>query len=261
MIRSYVRSSKPEHTRYRRQLTGQFTVRRMRQLTGMIERIAAEHLDAMESARKEPGAPVDLVQAYAQPIPGPVISELLGVPATDRARFQALMSDRRRLRHDREHARAGHVRAAHPPRTARGVPRAAIDDPAAVNRTVEELLRYLTIVPMTMRTALEDLELGGHLVKQGETVTVSISAANRDSAHFPDADALDVHRDVHGHMAFGHGVHQCLGQQLARVEMQVGFPALFRRFPTLRLAVPPEEVPMRDDMAIYGVHRLPVTWD
>ncbi|MEV6158858.1 cytochrome P450, partial [Nonomuraea sp. NPDC052129] len=112
-----------------------------------------------------------------------------------------------------------------------------------------------------IRTALEDIELGGELVKAGQTLVVSIPAANRDSARFPHPDTLDLRRQATGHMAFGHGIHQCLGQQLARVEMQVAFPALFQRFPTLRLAVPPEEVPLRTDMAIYGVHRLPVTWD
>jgi cytochrome P450 len=86
-------------------------------------------------------------------------------------------------------------------------------------------------------------------------------AANRDPARFREPDLLDVTREYSPHLAFGHGVHQCLGQQLARVEMRVGLGALLTRFPGLRLAVPPEQVRMRDDMAIYGVHELPVTWD
>ncbi|WP_330932544.1 cytochrome P450 [Spiractinospora alimapuensis] len=108
---------------------------------------------------------------------------------------------------------------------------------------------------------MEDLDLGGERVRAGETVTVSIAAANRDPERFDAADTPDTQRSTSGHLAFGHGIHQCLGQQLARVEMHVAFSALFARFPTLRLAVPEEEVPTRDEMAIYGVHRLPVTWE
>lgn len=127
-------------------------------------------------------------------------------------------------------------------------------------RVVEELLRYPSIVPFTTRTALEDLELGGQRIRRGETVTVSLAAADRDPAVFAEPDSLDPSRPTGGHLAFGHGIHQCLGQQLARVEMQVAYPALFARFPDLRPAVPEEEVPTREDMAIHGVHRLPVTW-
>jgi cytochrome P450 len=100
-------------------------------------------------------------------------------------------------------------------------------------QAVEELLRYLSIAHTGVRAALVDVELDGQLIKAGEST---------------------------GHLSFGHGIHQCLGQQLARVEMQVALPALFARFRTLRLAVAPEEVPMRDTR-IYGVQRLPVTWD
>ncbi|MEV4068148.1 cytochrome P450 [Nonomuraea fuscirosea] len=134
-------------------------------------------------------------------------------------------------------------------------------DPALAGNAVEELLRYLSIIPATVRAALEDVELGGTLIKAGQSVTVSVPAANRDPKHFPDPGTLDLHRPTSAHVAFGHGIHQCLGQQLARVEMQVAIPALLDRFPSLRLAVPPEEIPMREDMLIYGVHRLPVMWD
>ena len=133
-------------------------------------------------------------------------------------------------------------------------------DPDMADRAVEELLRYLSIVHTMARTALEDVELDGQLIKAGQTVTLSIEAGNRDPDKFTDPDALDLSRHATGHLAFGHGVHQCLGQQLARVEMRVAFPALFARFPTLRLAVAPEDVPLRTDVDILGVHRLPVTW-
>ncbi|WP_405145317.1 cytochrome P450 [Sphaerisporangium sp. NBC_01403] len=134
-------------------------------------------------------------------------------------------------------------------------------DPGGIDQAVEELLRYLSIIPCTVRVALEDVELGGQTIKAGQTVTLSVPAANRDPQRFADPDSLDLRRSASGHVAFGHGIHQCIGQQLARVEMRVGYAALFERFPTLRLAVAPEEVPLRDDMLIYGVHSLPVTWD
>jgi cytochrome P450 len=123
-------------------------------------------------------------------------------------------------------------------------------------------LRYLTIIHIgPVRTALEDVEIEGQLIRAGESVTLSLPAANRDPRRFADPEHLDVTASASGHLTFGHGVHQCLGQQLARAEMRIAYPALLRRFPGLRLAVPPEEVPMRGNMSIYGVHRLPVTWD
>ncbi|MEU6778824.1 cytochrome P450 [Nonomuraea angiospora] len=136
------------------------------------------------------------------------------------------------------------------------------DDPALAAGAVEELLRHLSIAAMGMRGVLEDVELGGRRLKAGDTVIIALNTANRDPAKFSDPDALDLRRSATGHLAFGHGVHQCLGQQLARVEMRVAFPALLTRFPTLRLAVPAEEVPLRTDPSqIYGVRSLPVTWD
>ncbi|RDI52914.1 cytochrome P450 [Nocardia mexicana] len=134
------------------------------------------------------------------------------------------------------------------------------EDPDLADRAVEELMRYLTIAHIGTRAALEDVELDGRVVKAGETVALSMSAANRDPAKFDDPDSLDVRRNAVGHVAFGHGAHQCLGQQLARVEMRVAFPALVTRFPTLRLAVPAEEIPLRHGLDIYGVYNLPVTW-
>lgn len=135
-------------------------------------------------------------------------------------------------------------------------------DPALIQKAIEELLRYLSIGQFGLnRTALEDVELAGRLIKAGESVSISMSAANRDPAKFNHPDQLDLTRVATGHLGFGRGIHACIGQQLSRVEMQIAYPALFRRFPTLRLAVPPEEVPMRSDSALYGVHRLPVTWD
>jgi cytochrome P450 len=135
-------------------------------------------------------------------------------------------------------------------------------DPALTDRAVEELLRYLSVAKTFMRTALEDVELGGRTIEAGSAVVLSLSTANRDPERFPDPHVLDLHRQDGGHVAFGHGIHLCLGQQLARVEMRVAFPALLGRFPTLRLAVPPDEVVLRPETAdIHGVTSLPVTWD
>ncbi|MEA5364449.1 cytochrome P450 [Amycolatopsis sp., V23-08] len=133
-------------------------------------------------------------------------------------------------------------------------------DPGLLPGAVEELLRYLSVADIFYRYATEDIELGGETIPEGSTVVVSLLAANRDPEKFENPDSLDVHRTARGHLSFGHGVHQCLGQQLARIEMRAGFEALLRRFPTLELAVPADEVPLRTDMNIYGVHALPVTW-
>ncbi len=125
---------------------------------------------------------------------------------------------------------------------------------------VEELLRYLSIADIFYRYATEDIELGGETIGKGSTVVVSLLAANRDPRRFENADRLDIHRQARGHLSFGHGVHQCLGQQLARIEMRAGFAGLLRRFPDLALAIPAAEVRVKSDMNIYGVHELPVTW-
>ncbi|MDR7172192.1 cytochrome P450 [Nocardia kruczakiae] len=133
-------------------------------------------------------------------------------------------------------------------------------DPALIPDAVEELMRYLSVADIFYRYATEDIELGGETIGKGSTVVVSLLAANRDPRRFDDPDTLDVHRTARGHLSFGHGMHLCLGQQLARIEMRAGFAGLLRRFPTLALAVPADAVPLRTDMNIYGVHALPVTW-
>ncbi|SCE52474.1 Cytochrome P450 [Streptomyces sp. SolWspMP-5a-2] len=135
-------------------------------------------------------------------------------------------------------------------------------DPSLTDRAVEELLRYLSVGKTFMRTALEDVELGGHLIEAGSPLILSYNTANRDPDRFADPHVLDLHRQESRHVAFGHGIHQCLGQQLARVEMRVAFPALVNRFPTLRLAVPDEEIALRAEISdIHGVKSLPVAWD
>src|SRR6478735_2618563 len=120
----------------------------------------------------------------------------------------------------------------------------ATGDPARIAAAVEELLRYLSIVQSgRRRVALADIPVGGQTIRAGEGVILATEAANRDASVFGDPDRLDVDRDARGHMAFGFGVHQCLCQPLARVELQVAFGTLFRRIPTLRPAVRLEEIP------------------
>jgi hypothetical protein len=135
------------------------------------------------------------------------------------------------------------------------------NDAQLIVRTVEELLRYLTIVHSgRRRVAAEDIEIAGEVIRAGEGIILPNDIANRDAAAFPDPDRLDVHRDARGHMAFGFGVHQCLGQPLARVELQVVYGTLYRRVPTLALAADPARVPFKHDSAVYGVYELPVAW-
>ncbi|MGW0433402.1 cytochrome P450 [Micromonospora sp. NPDC003197] len=135
------------------------------------------------------------------------------------------------------------------------------DDPKLVANSVEELLRYLTIVHSGIRRiANEDFEYGGQLIRAGDGIIFDLSAANWDAEEFPDPDRLDLTRPARQHHAFGYGAHQCLGQSLARVELQVAFPTLLRRIPTLRLAIPADEAPFNFEGVAYGLRSLPITW-
>jgi cytochrome P450 len=309
----FIAMDPPDHGRYRKLLTGQFTVRRMNQLIPRIQEITNDQVETMRAM----GSPADLVKAFALPIPSLVICELLGVPYSDRGRFQEQAGRMLNLSLTVEQARAavremeeyllelvavkrakpsddmlsglletgeltgeeisqmgfllliaGHETTAN--MLALGTFTLLTDpsqlamlrsDPGLGDNAVEELLRYLTIVHFgTSRTALEDVELDGQLIKAGEPVSISLPAANRDPMRFADPNTLNLGGSPAAHVAFGHGIHQCLGQQLARIEMRIGFTTLLREFPTLRLDVDPGDVPMRDQMVIYGVHKLPVAW-
>ena len=305
----------PEHTRLRRLLRPEFTVRRMQRLEPRIVEIVDEHLDAMAAA----GSPADLVPTFALPIPSLVICELLGVPYADRESFQRRtsklldlslpMEERLELGREsreymaglvagaqaepgedmlgmlvREHGHdlttdeligiaqllliAGHETTSnmlglgtlallrHPDQLA-----LVRDEPAAVGHAVEEMLRFLGIVHSGIpRTTTEDVEVGGVVIPADSLVVLALAGANRDPRFLTGADRLDVTRDAGGHLAFGHGVHHCLGAPLARMEMRIAFPALLRRFPGLAPAVPFEEVSFRAFHFIYGLQSLPVTW-
>jgi cytochrome P450 len=302
----------PDHTRLRRMLTGEFTVKRMKRLVPRVEEIVTEHLDAMEKA----GPPAELVGDFALPVPSMVICELLGVPYEDRGEFtersarqldstieasermrladesrvymSSLVSRHRETPGDdllgmliREHSDditddeligignlllvAGHETTSnmlslgtlalleHPDQLAR-----VRDDPSAVDGAVEELLRRLTVVHGSFpRAVVADTTLGGHPVAAGELVIASLVAANHDPEVVERAEELDISRPPSPHLAFGHGIHHCLGAPLARIEMRVAFPALLQRFPGLRLAGEPE---FRHRTLIYGLHRLPLAW-
>ncbi|GAA4834398.1 cytochrome P450 [Actinomycetospora corticicola] len=302
----------PDHTRLRRMLTGEFTVRRIRRLQPRIEQIVADHLDAMERA----GSPVDLVEHFALPIPSLVICELLGVPYADRGDFHrraavqldltrplsergAMAAESRAYmgtlvdratadpgedmlgmlvrEHGDEFSRAelvgvasllliaGHETTANMlalgtlallenPEQAEAV-RA---DPAVTAPAVEELMRFLSVVHSGMpRRVTRDTEVAGTALRAGDFVVVSLPAADRDRALVEDPDRLDVGRAAAPHVAFGHGVHHCLGAPLARMEMATAFPALLRRFPTLAVAGEPE---FRSATVVYGLRHLPVSW-
>jgi cytochrome P450 len=136
------------------------------------------------------------------------------------------------------------------------------DEPAAVNGFVEELLRYLTVVQIAFpRFATEDMTLGGAAISKGDGLLVSLSAADRDPRLTPDPERFDPRRPPTPHLAFGHGIHRCIGAELARMELRTAYPALLRRFPGLRLADDAgtlDDQPFRTTSIVYGVDALPV---
>ncbi|MGE2722799.1 cytochrome P450 [Mycolicibacterium celeriflavum] len=305
----------PEHQRLRRMLTPEFTIRRIKRLEPRIVEIVDRHLDMMENA----GAPVDLVEHFALPIPSLVICELLGVPYEDRDDFQrrsarqldlslpfterlelqraaraymrSLVERARRQPGDdilgmlvREHGAeltddelvgiagllllAGHETTSnmlglgtlallrHPEQLA-----AVRDDPDAVGPAVEELLRWLSIVHSAIpRITTTDVEIAGVPIPAGQLVFASLPSGNRDPDFVDAPDVLDIGRGAAGHLAFGHGVHHCLGAPLARMEMRVAFPTLLQRFPALRLAEDFDDVQFRSFHFIYGLKSLSVDW-
>ena len=135
------------------------------------------------------------------------------------------------------------------------------DDPRIVASAVDEMLRYLNITHGgRRRVALEDIEIAGQVIKAGEGVVLPNDIANRDSDVYPDPDRIDLTREPRNHLAFGFGVHQCLGQPLARLELRIAYQTLYRRIPDLRLATDFESVPFKHDGFVYGVYELPVAW-
>ena len=315
---SFILMDNPEHARLRKMVTAPFTIRRVAAMRPAVQKIVDDLVDELLAGPK----PVDLVEAFALPVPSLVICELLGVPYADHDFFQE--NSKLIIRRDAkpEERAAGHqalvgyldrlmgkkleapaddllsglaarVNAGELSRTEAAQMGVLLliaghettanmialgtlallehpdqlallrdgDDPALVASAVEELLRYLNITHNgRRRLALEDIEIGGETIRAGEGMIMANDVANRDPAVFPDGDRLDLTRDAHRHVAFGFGVHQCLGQPLARLELQVVYSTLYRRIPTLALATDVERIPFKHDGSVYGVYELPVTW-
>ena len=306
----------PEHTRLRDPLSKVLTPRQVNGLAGRIRAIVDELLDAMQGRDR-----VELVEAFAFPLPAIVIAELLGVPPEDREKFKtwaaklgALVFGAVELPDREEIAREGaaefteyfdamvrryerapgnnlisHLIAArdrgeglapealagactlllfggHETTTgliANGVsvlldhPRELARlqaDPGLAPRAVEELLRFEGPAKVMVRQVVETHERGAHKLEAGERVYLSLAGANRDPAVFPDPDRLDLTRHPNPHTSFGHGLHFCLGANLARREVQIALNALLARFPKLRFAEPPEWGGSIIGRGVNGVH-------
>nr|ADU56096.1 hypothetical protein CA878-18 [uncultured organism CA878] len=304
----------PEHTRLRRMLTPEFTVRRIRRLEPAIQDLIDDRLDALEAE----GPPADVQGLFADPVGGGVLCELLGIPRDDRNEFI------RRIRRNVDLSRGFKARAADSAAFNRylnslitrqrkdpdegflgmlvrehgdnvtdeelkglctalllgGVETVAgmigfgvlalLDHPdqkqllfagrEEVDRVVAELLRYLSPVQQpNPRMAIRDVVVDGQLIKAGEYVLCSILMANRDEALTPNPNVLDANRDSVSDVGFGHGIHYCIGAAVARTVLRMAYQALWQRFPGLRLAVPVEEVKLRNAF-IDCPDQLPVTW-
>lgn len=315
--RAFVGMDNPDHDRFRRMFTREFSVRRMMALEPEIRAIANRLIDELEEA----GSPQDLVPLLAVRFPSLVMSLLFGSPYEDhrfiiecavarhgltqtpgeaerkareladycRRLIEARMAEPRddmvsRVIADQvrpgflsvaEFAEIGAMilRAGHDTTTnmiAMGALYLVRDpklaerlraEPAEIRRAVEEFLRFTSPVQFSpRRVARVDVELAGVRIRQGEGLFLSLASANRDEAVFSSPDAIDIDRDNSAQLAFGYGIHQCLGQVLARIELQVMFEVLLARLPGLRLAVPLESLRFKHDMQIYGLHNLPVAW-
>jgi cytochrome P450 len=315
----------PDHTRLRKLVSRAFTARRVAGLRPRVEAITATLLDAMATRAAAGLDTVDLIEAFAFPLPVTVICELLGVPVEDRAQFRQwsnamLASDgdpgsfraagtamfhyfTRLVADKRAHpaddmisalagasnsgdARdsgdalderellamlflllvAGHETTANLIATgtlALLANPAELErlrgDPALLPGATEELLRYSNpLNHATERFTLEPVEIGGVTIPAREWILCVTYSANFDPARFPDASRLDVGRDAGGHVAFGHGIHYCLGAPLARLEGEVAFGALLSRFPALALAADPATLRWRQSSLIHGLESLPV---
>jgi cytochrome P450 len=321
-------SDPPDHTRLRKLVSKAFTARRVAGLRPRIEEITASLLDAIETrspAAAGTGETVDLIEAFAFPLPVTVICELLGVPARDRDQFRrwsnAMVASEGEpgsfraageamFRYFTELVAAKRTELANGTGPADDMVSALIEardsgdslderellamlflllvaghetttnliatgtlalltnpgelarlrsDPSMLPGAVEELLRYSNpLNHATDRFTLEPVEIGGVTIPAREWVLCVTSSANRDPGRFGDPDRLDVGRDAGGHVAFGHGIHYCLGAPLARLEGEVAFGALFDRFPGLSLAADPSSLRWRPSSLIHGLETLPV---
>jgi len=304
----------PGHTRLRRLLTPEFTMRRLQRLTPRIESIVAAQLDTLGTRTGR----VDLWQDFALPIPALVICELLGIPYADRAHFQRLSTARFDLlagagpslgalseslaylrgvvKHQRTNPGDGllgmlitehgdDITDEELAGLADGLLTGGIEttasmlalgallllqdrparerllcDETAATPVVEELLRYLSVVQVAFpRFATADMQISGVQIAAGDLVVCSLSGADRDQTLGPGMEHFDPARDPIAHLAFGYGIHRCIGAELARMELRIAYPALLRRYPDITLAVAPEELSFRKSSLVFGLDSLPVT--
>jgi cytochrome P450 len=137
-----------------------------------------------------------------------------------------------------------------------------LDDPERMATAIEEILRMTPIGLGRPRIARREVELSGTTINTGEVMMLDILSANRDEQVFPQAKEVNFDREANPMVSFGRGIHACIGQQIARMELRVLWSTLLTRLPRVRLAVPPEEVPWRpEDTATFGPAHLPVTWE
>jgi cytochrome P450 len=312
---SMVFRDEPDHTRLRTLVAKGFTPRLIESLRPRIETIAEELLDQVLASGQ---TTIDLMRAFAYPLPINVISEMLGVPHQDRANIERWShainngqrdeADQRGIlefaeyvktlialkraqpaddlisslvKHDdgdylSEHELLGMVSllifAGHETTSnligngtlallsSRGEWEKLQADLSLVPNAIEELLRYCgPAVSTTPRYATEDIELGGQTIRKGDMVNVVVGSADRDQTSFTDPESLDIARKIERHLAFGYGIHFCLGAPLARLEGEIGFKALLRRLPNLQLAVAPNALEWQGNMVLRGLKSLPVT--
>lgn len=308
----------PHHTRLRKIVTPEFTMRRLARLEPMITEFVDAQLDALEA--EGPGA--DLAKHVAFPIPFQTICALLGLDYADRDAFAKLGSDRfdatnggaaafgavsdqrrflfeavARQRKEPGPGLIGQI-VRDEGETISDFDLAGLADgiftggyettagmialgtivllrdpayadlvrhgtPEDVDRVVEELLRYLSVVQVAFpRFAKQDMVLFGQEIKAGDVILASLNGANRDQRSAGERpDEFDPYRvPSSGHLAFGHGIHRCIGAELARMELRIALPRLLRRFPDLALARPQEELSFRQLSFVFGVDELPVTF-
>ncbi|MGW4165214.1 cytochrome P450 [Streptomyces sp. NPDC004788] len=133
-------------------------------------------------------------------------------------------------------------------------------DESGASDAVEELLRFLSVADELQRVAAADIEIAGQVIREGDAVYLPNAAANRAPEVFPEPDRLDLGRRARGHLAFGYGIHQCIGQNLARAELEIALYELAVRLPGLRLAEPVERLGTKPGGSVQGILRLPVVW-
>ncbi|MER6237962.1 cytochrome P450 [Streptomyces clavifer] len=316
-FRPFIRTDAPEHTRYRRMLLPEFTVRRVRAMRPAVQARVDELVDDMLAAEQ----PVDFVSAYANAVSTSVICELLGIPRKNLEFFRdvtrisgsrhstaeqvsealgglfgliaELVAERQKEPGDdllsklvTDHLNTGNV-TLNELLSAVGITINAgretstnmialstlllldrpdlkeelLADPTLMPRAVDELLRVMSIADsIPLRVAAEDIELSSRVIPADDGVIGLLAGANHDPEQFEHPEQVDFHRPENHHIAFGYGVHQCIGQHLARLELEIALETLLSRVPTLRLAGDREEVTFKHDSATFGLEELMVTW-